>query len=339
MSIGDRMLDCRASIGVTLIPHHSSAEESLKNVDMAVFVAKNAGRDRYAFYDPVQRERIERRLVVLQTVREALQERRVVPFYQPKIAADTGEVIGFEALMRWHDSTGEIRLPGAVAEAFEDETLAVGIGETMLAQVLGDMRRWSDEGLPFGHVAVNASAAEFARHGFAERILAQLAHHGLPAGCLELEVTETVFLGRGADYVGAVLRVLSANGIAIALDDFGTGYASLTHLKQFPVDCIKIDRSFVSGIESDPNAAAIVAAVIALGRSLGVRSVAEGVETAGQMHFLRERSCDLVQGFLLGRPMPGSSVRSFVRQWDPTVVDRTGRATDGPAASPGQPAA
>lgn len=333
--IGDSLLDCRASIGVTLVPTHSSAAEALKNADMAVFVAKAAGRDRFAFYDPAQRERMEHRLVVLQTVRDALQDGRVVPFYQPKIAADTGEVIGFEALMRWHDPAVGIRLPGAVAEAFDDETLAVGIGEAMLTQVLGDMRRWSDEGVPFGHVAVNASAAEFARHGFAERILAQLAHHDLPAHCLELEVTETVFLGRGADYVGTALRVLSTNGIAIALDDFGTGYASLTHLKQYPVNCIKVDRSFVSGIESDPDAAAIVAAVIALSRSLGVQSVAEGVETEGQLHFLRERSCDFVQGFLLGRPMPGSAVRPFLQSWNPLTAGRSGSVR--PAGLPAAP--
>lgn len=332
--VGDRLLDCRASIGVTLIPHHSAAEEALKNVDMAVFVAKTAGRDRYAFYDPTQRERMERRLVTLRTVKDALQDDRVVPFYQPKIAADTGQVIGFEALMRWHDPNRGIQLPGTVAEAFDDETLAVGIGEAMLTQVLGDMRRWSDQGVPFGHVAINASAAEFARQGFAERILAQLAHHALPAHCLELEVTETVFLGRGADYVGTALRVLSDNGIAIALDDFGTGYASLTHLKQFPVNCIKVDRSFVSGIETDPDAAAIVAAVIALGRSLGVRSVAEGVETEGQLRFLRERSCDLVQGFLLGRPMPEAAVRSFLQTWDPTTVDVPEAATAADPATP-----
>ena len=313
--LGERVLSGHASIGVTLIPDNSSADEALKNVAMALVIAKTAGRDRYSFYNPAQRARMEHRLGVLQTVKEALQDDRVMPFYQPKIATDTGEVVGFEALMRWQDPVEGIRLPGAVAEAFDDEVLAVRIGETMLARVLRDMRDWSDAGVPFGHVAVNASAAEFSREGFAERILAQLAHHGLPAHCLELEVTETVFLGRGADHVGTVLRTLSANGIAIALDDFGTGYASLTHLKQFPVNCIKVDRSFVSGIESDPDAAAIVAAVIALGRSLGVRSVAEGVETEGQLQFLRERSCDLVQGFLMGRPMPGAQVRPFLQSW------------------------
>lgn len=337
--VEDRVLSCRASVGVTLIPDNSSANEALKNVDMALFIAKTAGRDRFTFYDPAQRARMERRLVVLQTVKEALEDDRVMPYYQPKIAADTGEVVGFEALMRWYDPKQGIRLPGAVAEAFEDEVLAVGIGEAMLAQVLRDMRGWSDDGVPFGHVAVNASAAEFAREGFAGRILAHLAHHGLPSHCLELEVTETVFLGRGADHVGAVLRTLSAHGIAIALDDFGTGYASLSHLKQFPVNCIKVDRSFVSGIETDPDAAAIVAAVIALGRSLGMKSVAEGVETEGQLQFLRERSCDLVQGFLLGRPMPASQVRPFVQAWNPgTVCDTSGAmAVAGRPALPSAP--
>src|SRR5690606_14595932 len=153
------------------------------------------------------------------------------------------------------------------------------ISERMIERVVADMRDWLDRGIDFCQVAINASAAEFRRDRFAEGLLDRLATAGVPAGRLQLEVTETVFLGRGADYVHRALALLSANGVRIALDDFGTGYASLRHLKQFPVDIIKIDQSFVRDMHEDPGDEAIVNAVLNLGKSLGIDVVAEGIET------------------------------------------------------------
>jgi EAL domain-containing protein (putative c-di-GMP-specific phosphodiesterase class I) len=186
--------------------------------------------------------------------------------------------------------------------------------------VLAHMRQWLDAGLEFGHVAINASAAEFQNGCYAEQLLERLRRAGIPYRCLEVEVTETVFLGRGAEYVEQALRTLSAEGVTIALDDFGTGYASLLHLKKYPVDVIKIDRSFVEDLERSPQDAAILSSIISLGRCLGMRTVAEGIETAAQADFLRAHDSDLGQGYFFGRPAPGDSVPDLIAQWEPYRV-------------------
>ena len=171
-----------------------------------------------------------------------------------------------------------------------------------------------DDGTTFGHIGVNASAAEFSRNNFAERLLERLHCSGVPATYLELEVTETVFLGRGADYVERALKILSAAGISISLDDFGTGFASLSHLRKYPVNCIKIDRSFISDIQNDREDAAIVKAVLDLGLGLGIKVVAEGVETYEQKRHLAAKGCRFGQGFFLGRPMEAQLVPNFLAE-------------------------
>jgi EAL domain-containing protein (putative c-di-GMP-specific phosphodiesterase class I) len=176
------------------------------------------------------------------------------------------------------------------------------------------MQRWRDRGIPFGHVAVNAAAAEFRRDDFAESVLKRLARANLPASCLQLEVTETVFLGRGAEYVERALKLLSKEGMSIALDDFGTGYASLRHLKQFPVDVIKIDKSFVSNMENDPDDAAIIEAVLSLGKNLGIEVVAEGIETEAQMEHFAAIGCHFGQGFLFAPALPRAGAERLLRE-------------------------
>jgi EAL domain-containing protein (putative c-di-GMP-specific phosphodiesterase class I) len=177
------------------------------------------------------------------------------------------------------------------------------------------MRGWLDRGVDFKAVAVNASAAEFRRDNFAERVLEQLRRAQIPTRCFQLEITETVFLGRGAEYVHRALALLNMRGVKIALDDFGTGYASLRHLKQFPVDIIKIDQSFVRDMTVDPGDEAIVRAVIDLGRNLGIKIVAEGIETREQERRLIELDCDFGQGFLFSRAVPAGRVPKLVERW------------------------
>jgi EAL domain-containing protein (putative c-di-GMP-specific phosphodiesterase class I) len=186
--------------------------------------------------------------------------------------------------------------------------LAAEISDRMIAKVIDDVRRWRDEGVYFGHVAVNAAAAEFRRGGFAESLLERLSAASIPPGDIQLEVTEAVFLGRGAECVERALRTLSREGVKIALDDFGTGYASLSHLKQFPVDIIKIDQSFVRDLGAARGAEAIIGAVISLGRSLAIEVVAEGIELASQHDFLRDEGCRYGQGFLYGKAVPAQRV-------------------------------
>src|SRR5690606_14550648 len=205
--------------------------------------------------------------------------------------------------------------PSAIEAAFEDLEVAAAISDRMIDRVIVDMRGWLDRGVAFNHVAVNASAAEFRSDNFAERVLEQLRRAEIPTRCFQIEVTETVFLGRGAEYVHRALALLSAQGVKIALDDFGTGYASLRHLKEFPVDIIKIDQSFVRDMETDPGDEAIIRAVINLGRSLGIAVVAEGIETHEQERRLIEFDCDFGQGFLFSRAVPANRVPALVNRW------------------------
>ena len=299
-----RTADCRASIGASLFPRHgSNAPELLKNADIALYTAKVGGGGRAAVFESSMRAEIQRQYSMISLARSAVENERIVPFYQPKIDLMTGEVDGFEALLRWRDSSGGIHGAETIAAAFEDISLAAGISDMMIDLVLADVARWQKAGLPFRHVAINVAAAELRRGDFAERLLERLAASSVPTNVIQVEVTESVFVGRSADYVHSALKLLSAEGVAVALDDFGTGFASLTHLKQFPVDIIKIDKSFIGDLASDGEDTAIVQAVVGLGRNLGMKVVAEGVETPSQEQFLRELGCPLGQGYLFGKAM------------------------------------
>jgi diguanylate cyclase (GGDEF)-like protein/PAS domain S-box-containing protein len=308
-----KVLDCSASIGASLFPVHARTRaELLKTADIAVYAAKAAGRRNLQIFRPQMRENMQSRLSMLSLARNALREHRISPFYQPKFELRTGALTGFEALLRWEHPRHGFQTPDTIAAAFEDLSLAAEISDRMIELVIVDMTRWRAEGIEFGHVALNAGAAEFRRGNFAESLLERLAAASLPPELVHLEVTETVFLGRGADYVERALKSLSAAGIRIALDDFGTGYASLSHLKQFPVDLLKIDGSFVGEVETDEGAAAIIRAVINLGKSLEIETVAEGIETAGQHARLADLGCDYGQGYFYSPAIPAEQVPALL---------------------------
>lgn len=302
-----RTADCRASIGASIFPSDGNeGPELLKSADIALYTAKASGGGKVAVFEAGMREEIQKQYSMISLARSVVQQDRILPFYQPKIDLQTGTIDGFEALLRWRDSGGKVHGAETIAAAFEDLSLAADISDTMIDLVLADVVRWRDAELPFGHVAINVAAAELRRGNFAERLLERLAAASVSPASVQVEVTESVFMGRGADYVERALKILSANGVAVALDDFGTGFASLTHLKQFPVDLIKIDRSFIDDLASDGADTAIVQAVVGLGRSLGMKVVAEGIETASQQRFLRDLGCPLGQGFLFGKAMSAS---------------------------------
>lgn len=304
-----RVLECRASIGASIFPVHAdNVEDLLKDADIALYVAKTGGRGHMRVFEPEMRSVMQRRNTMIHNARKALAEDQILPYYQPKVVLASGKINGFEALLRWRHPQHGIQLPRSIAAAFDDPDVAVAISDRMLSRVITDIRQWLDDGVEFGHVGVNASAAEFRQNNFAERVLERLHAAGVPNDRLELEVTETVFLGRGAEYVERALESLSAAGVRIALDDFGTGYASLSHLKKFPVDIIKIDQSFVRDLEDDPDDAAIIAAVANLGQNLGIGTVAEGIETIAQAQFIAAQGCDCGQGYLFGHPAPATQV-------------------------------
>ena len=316
-----KLLDIRTSIGASTFPHHGkNRTELLKHADIALYAAKGSGRGVLRIFQPTMRAAAQKRLSMLGLARDAIQEDRIVAYYQPKVDLRTGRLGGFEALLRWNHPSKGLQTPDTIAAAFHDGVLAAEISDRMIQSVISNMRRWTDDGIYFGHVAVNAAAAEFKSGNFAEKLLNGLRQANLPTSCLQLEVTETVFLGRGAEYVEGTLRELSREGIRIALDDFGTGYASLSHLNKFPVDVIKIDRSFIRKLETSAHDAAIVRAVIKLGRSLSIKIVAEGIETQRQAEFLRKHRCHSGQGYLFGKAVPAEVVPSLIRTWGKTRV-------------------
>jgi diguanylate cyclase (GGDEF)-like protein len=312
---GGMVLDCDASIGASLYPLDGATRaELMKHADIALYVAKAAGRGNLKLFQPAMRSEMQNRISMLALARDAIDKNWITPFYQPKVDLRTGAVAGFEALLRWHHPGKGFQSPDTIAAAFEDLTIATGLSDRMIEGVIGDVRGWLDRGVPFGHVAINAAAAEFRTGDFAERLLERLEAAGVPPQVVELEVTETVFLGRGADCVERTLKTLSAAGVTIALDDFGTGYASLSHLKQFPVDLLKIDKSFVRDLCLTPDAAAIIRAVIHLGHSLDVQIVAEGIETRAQAASLLAQGCDFGQGYLYSRAVPAAEVPALLER-------------------------
>ena len=326
-----RMLDCRVSSGAAMFPEHGqSPREVLKNADLALYAAKSAGRATLTIYEPAMREDMQRQVTMVRLAREAIADDRIIPYYQPKLDLVSGTVQGFEALLRWRTPARRIGQPAMLAAAFEDLEVAAAISDRMIERAIADMRGWLDRGIAFQHVAVNASAAEFRRDNFAERILESLRRNAIPTRCFQIEVTETVFLGRGAEYVHRALALLNTQGVKIALDDFGTGYASLRHLKQFPVDIIKIDQSFVRDMEVDPGDEAIVRAVINLGRSLGIHVVAEGIESTAQAERLLGLDCDYGQGFLFSKAVPAKRVPALVAHWQ-SAGAKTWHRADGSA--------
>lgn len=309
-----RLLECGASIGASLIPRDGQTRsEVLKAADIALYAAKAGGRAQLKLFEPAMMTEVERHQAMIASARRALQNQSIVPHYQPKISLRTSRVTGFEALLRWRDDDGQLYGPDVLKAAFDDPALGGPLSDTMLARVLDDARIWLNEGLEFGHIAINVTASDFRRGCFAENLLARLKEKDVPPEHIQIEVTETVFLGRSAGYVEEALKCLSEHGVRIALDDFGTGYASLSHLNQFPVDMLKIDRSFVSQIGLNSDAEAIAATVINLGHCLGLEVIAEGIETPAQESHLLAAGCDTGQGYLYAKALPADAIPQILR--------------------------
>ncbi|HEV2553854.1 MAG TPA: EAL domain-containing protein [Bosea sp. (in: a-proteobacteria)] len=309
-----RALSTKASIGVAAFPeHHRDPVELMKDADIALYRAKEGGRSRAVVYSSAARDLMERRVSILREVRQGLEASEFLPHYQPKVSLETGVVVGFEALARWRHPALGLLTPAYFGSAFDDQEISTALATSMIGQVASDIRVWLDQGLEFGRVAVNLASADFADRTLATRIVALLDAANVPTSRFEIEVTETVFLGRQTEGAAAVLSEFHEAGISIALDDFGTGFASLTHLKQFPVDHIKIDQSFVRNLETDRDDAAIVAAIVSLGRNMGMKITAEGVENAGQAERLRDAGCDFGQGYFYAKPAFGERVPWMIR--------------------------
>ncbi|KEQ51966.1 putative bifunctional diguanylate cyclase/phosphodiesterase [Sphingobium chlorophenolicum] len=312
-----RSLECRVSIGVASFPEDGRvATELLRHADLALYRAKSLGRGRMQMFEPSLLEDMQERVAMINRARTAVRDGTIISYYQPKVSLQTGELVGFEALLRWRDSCGTIRSPAEIYAAFDDHDVADMIGQTMTSQVFADMAAWRARGLTLGHVAINVSSAELRRERFAGRLIETMNRFSIEPDAIEIEITEGVFLGAGSDTVRRSIDELHRCHIPLALDDFGTGFASLSHLRSLPVSTLKIDRSFVSGVTAREGDAAIVSALITLGRALNMKVVAEGVEEADQSIKLKEMGCDYAQGFYFGRPTPSENIPALIHSWN-----------------------
>jgi diguanylate cyclase (GGDEF)-like protein len=307
---GGRSFTVSASIGAALHGDmDADPSHMVKNADIALYRAKDAGRNRSVMFQPSMRSELEQRIELLRDVRAGIAAGEFVLYYQPVVDVRSGDgVVGFEALMRWAHPEQGVLGPVRFMAAFEDQDLSLKLGDVAFEGALKQMRSWIDTGVDFGRVAVNISAAQFRSGRLAEEIQERLARWNVPCDRLTIEVTENVYMGWGSDLVSQTVKQLHDAGVMIALDDFGTGYASLANLRQFPIDRLKIDKSFVQNAEDE----AIVKAVITLGSSMGMKVVAEGVEDAEQLEKLIGYGCDQVQGYHFGRPMPADAVPGFL---------------------------
>ncbi|RDV04077.1 EAL domain-containing protein [Undibacter mobilis] len=288
-----------------------------QNADFAIYHAKSVNRGGYALFKRDMRTSIATRMSTIRTVGEALNEERVVPFYQPLITLSDGTIHGFEALARIKMDNGAIVSAGQFQAALSDPSIAFRLTDQMLRHIARDMRGWMEGGFNVGHVGINLSTADFHRGDVEQRLLAAFEPAGVPLDRIVVEVTEGVFMDSTDDKVVHVIESLRRKGITVALDDFGTGFASLTHLIRFPVDCIKVDKSFVDRMLTDHPSQLVVELLVDLSRKLHMHTVAEGIETQAQAGWLKALGCNTGQGYYFGRPVDVEATTKLMREWQP----------------------
>jgi diguanylate cyclase (GGDEF)-like protein len=297
--------DCHVtvSIGISTFPADGSDSQSLlKAADVAMYRAKETGRNNYQYYLPSMNVHTLERLELESDLRRALERGEFFLHYQPKVEITSGLITGVEALLRWKHPLRGLVPPLDFISLAEETGLIVPIGEWVLATACARIKAWQGRGLPKLSVAVNLSARQFADTMLLTKLTRIIHASGLDPSLLELEITESVVMSNAEGAVG-VLEKLKSIGVQIAIDDFGTGYSSLAYLKRFPIDILKVDRSFIRDIPADSGDMKITRAIIAMAHSLRLKVVAEGVETAAQLQFLRSQCCDAVQGYFLHRPL------------------------------------
>ena len=310
--IGSDCIEIGASLGIVSYPTDGeSGSVLLRHADVALHSAKAAGRHCLAAFSQELGERIQRRALLEARMKHAVERCEFTLHYQPKVCLVSGEIRGWEALLRWQSPELGAVSPVEFIPVAEECGMIHPIGEWVLRQAGRQAREWLDAGLLQGSIAVNLSTRQFRQKDLAVRIEAIQAELGLPANALSLEITESAIMDNPAA-ARAMLDRLSRLGIHTSIDDFGTGHSSLSYLKTFPIDCLKIDRSFIRDIPSDEHDVAIVRAIIGLGHSLGLRVVAEGVETEEQLDYLCAEGCDVIQGYLFSRPLPPEECTALI---------------------------
>jgi diguanylate cyclase (GGDEF)-like protein/PAS domain S-box-containing protein len=315
-----RPLSVTASAGITLFPDDGATpDELIKHADTAMYLAKSRGRAQYRFFDPQMASSAYAALVMEGELAQGLERGEFELYFQPQVSARTDELVGAEALIRWHHPTRGLLQPGAFIPVAEQQRLMLTIGQWVLRQAARFARRWHEEGLGIAPVAVNLSSMQFQSAQFNTLVAQVLQEEGVDGRLIELELTERMLMDDLPD-VSAKLKRLAELGIRVSVDDFGTGYSSLGHLKELPIDKMKIDSSFVKDLPGNRGSTAITRAIIQMARSLGITAIAEGVETDAQRSFLALNGCDELQGDLIGKPLPAVEFE----RW---VIARRGRMT------------
>lgn len=300
------------SIGVTIYPFDEEDPDNLlKNADIAMYRAKEMGGKSYQFYTADMTKRVVERMRMENRLRHALERDEFVLHYQPLFHLGSGRIVGMEALLRWQPPETELVYPDAFIPALEDTGLIVPVGNWVLKAACAQLETWNRGRNEPLRIAINISPRQLGEPAFLSTVEEIVTASGLAPGLLEFEITESALL-QNTDTVVGTLNRLRKLGIRLAMDDFGTGYSSLSHLRHFQIDILKIDRSFVRDLTSDPDAAAIVAAIVALGNALKLTVVAEGVETEQQLAALRGYACNLVQGYLFSRPVPAAQMEALL---------------------------
>ncbi len=320
MAHDDHEIVMTASIGVSVYPDDSEqATPLLKNAETAMSRAKAAGKNTYQFFTAEMNQEALERLIISNELRKALANNELRLYYQPQIALNSGKIIGMEALLRWQHPEKGLLSPNKFISIAEDMGLIVPIGEWVLRTACQQNKAWQRAGFPPLRVSVNVSSRQFQPHNLLQIIKNALRESGLNPIYLELELTESVLMEEMIDNQKSILELLAelqAMGVKIAMDDFGTGYSSLSYLKHFPFNTLKIDRSFVQDICTNREDAAITTAIIAMAQSLLLSVVAEGVETSEQLAFLRERQCEIGQGYFFSPPISVEEMTQKLQQID-----------------------
>jgi diguanylate cyclase (GGDEF)-like protein len=321
LQYGEDLIGHPLSGGLALFPEHAStAAELVAGADIALHLAKVTGGGGLAIYTQSMKLDQERHFNGLADARTALAKHYLVPHYQPKVSLRSGAICGFEALLRiQHPSLG-LQLPATIAAALDSPELSVAIGAEIQERVFDDIRGWIEAGVKFQAVAVNTSPVELLQSSYADGFLQRLAVRGIPPSLLQIEVTETAMTGHGSAKIIGELQKLRGAGVAVLLDDFGTGFGSLVHLRDFPINGIKIDRSFVKEAGKSSEAKAIVKVLISLALDLDLLLVAEGIETREQADYLRSEGCEVVQGFLYSKAIPARDIAPFVAHWNGSLI-------------------
>jgi diguanylate cyclase (GGDEF)-like protein len=313
LDCGGHRLVVTPSIGIALYPQDGTdIEDLLVKADMAMYQAKDQGRNGCAFYGHSMAVRSLGRLELENDLRSAFQSGDFQIYYQPKVELASGMIIGVEALLRWQHATRGWIAPDIFIPVAEETGLIAELGDWVIRQACKQLNTWAAEGLGHLTIAVNVSVQQFARADFVESVLRALWQYGVKPELLELEITESLLM-RNVDDTTACMKRFRAAGVTLSIDDFGTGYSSLGYLRQFPVDALKIDRSFVKDLHTSDDDAAICAAIIAMARELKLKVIAEGVANVEQLEFLRKHRCDQVQGYLISQPVPVADVERLLR--------------------------